>query len=117
MSELTIPEMWHKIHYHHKFANSKLGVSLLIDPVMVNPETKRIEHDRSTNTELNYWIEFLVVQPIAEEHRIHYGPRAGEIMHIIYNDNGVTKIKTFGTENLLDDALKGTFNNKTLTKI
>lgn len=45
------------------------------------------------------------------------GPRAGEIMHIIYNDNGVTKIKTFGTENLLDDALKGTFNNKTLTKV
>ena len=45
------------------------------------------------------------------------GPRAGEIMHIIYNDNGVTKIKTFGTENLLDDALKGTFNNKTLTNV
>lgn len=45
------------------------------------------------------------------------GPRAGEIMHIIYNDNGVTKIKTFGTENLLDDALNGTFNDKTLTKI
>ena len=81
MSELTIPEMWHKIHYHHKFANSKLGVSLLIDPVMVNPETKRIEHDRSTNTELNYWIEFLVAQPITEEHRIHYGARDYEAQH------------------------------------
>ena len=44
-------------------------------------------------------------------------PRAGEIVHIIYNDNGVTKIKSFGTLNLLDDALKGTYNSKTITKI
>lgn len=84
MTELTIPEMWHKIHYHHKFANSKLGISLLIDPVMVNPETKRIEDDRSTNTELNYWIEFLVAQPITEAHRIHYGARTYEAQYHDY---------------------------------
>ena len=45
------------------------------------------------------------------------GPRAGEITHIVYNDNGVAKIKSFGTLNLLDDALEGTYNSKTITKI
>ena len=84
MTELTIPEMWYKIHNHHKFVNSILGVSLLIGPVMVNPATKRIEDDRSTNTELNYWIEFLVPQPITEANRIHYGARTYEAQHHDY---------------------------------
>lgn len=45
------------------------------------------------------------------------GPKDGEIQHVIYDDNGVTKITTYGAHGLIDDALEGTFNSRTITKI
>ncbi len=45
------------------------------------------------------------------------GHKDGQIQHVIYDDNGETKIVSFGAYDLVTDALEGTFNNKTLTKV
>lgn len=45
------------------------------------------------------------------------GSKVGEIQHIIYDDNGTTVIRSFGALNLLDDALSGDFNDRTVTEI
>lgn len=43
--------------------------------------------------------------------------KAGQIVHAIYDDNGTTKITSYDALTLVDDALDGTFNNKTITEI
>lgn len=45
------------------------------------------------------------------------GHNDGEIQHVIYDDNGTTKITSYSAFNLVDDALNGTYNSKTITKI
>lgn len=70
----NIIEMKYEIENHPHFAEFiSHRPYLIIDPVMVNPDTKCIEDDRSSNTELNFWVEVMVPNYINESNRPHYG--------------------------------------------